>query len=123
MSAQDYHAWMEAQSYGSGQCAEATAAMVSAFPQLRRVRGHVTLLESPKPVPHWWCENESGDIYDPTEHQFLAIVDYLPHHGEEPVGKCIECGGYIYPSGGYTSAVCSDACARAAEAAMMGRAR
>lgn len=116
-----YALWIEGCCFGRGQCAEATEAMVQRFPELRRVRGHVAIVESPKTPAHWWCETEDGVIVDPTARQFVGIVAYLPHEGEEPVGKCANCGGYIYASSGYTNTVCSDACASSYEAYCYGR--
>lgn len=115
-----YSEWILSNDYGRGQCAEATQAMVAAFPELRRVGGHVVILESPKTPTHWWCETEDGIIVDPTARQFQCIVEYLPHKGEEPVGKCANCGGYIFASSGYTSTVCSETCAKAYEAYCVG---
>jgi len=50
------------------QCAEATASMSSAFPQLQRVRGHAMVGIDFR--PHWWCITTEGEIIDPTEHQW-----------------------------------------------------
>ena len=79
------------------QCAEATSAMVAAFPELRRVRGHVVMgLDF---VPHWWCESGGGVVVDPTVHQWSATpVMYDEHEGEDPHGKCVNCGAWLYMS-------------------------
>jgi hypothetical protein len=117
-----YGAWIAAHGYGRGQCAEATEAMVAAFPELQRVRGHVVLLGRAKRPTHWWCITPDGAIVDPTRSQFPGLVGYdeWTEGAEEPVGRCCNCSEYIYPSSGYTDTVCSDACARAYEAYCMG---
>lgn len=116
-----YSQWMFDNPFGSGQCAEATLAMVAAFPELRRVRGHVFLMGTAKQPAHWWCVDPDGRIVDPTAHQYPNLVGYDEwiEGEEEPVGRCANCGGYIYASSGYTDTVCSDACARDYESYIM----
>ena len=57
-----------------GNCREATAAMVKAFPELRRVRGHYGW------CPHWWCETPDGTVVDPTARQFTPGGIYIEVH-------------------------------------------
>jgi hypothetical protein len=117
-----YAQWIEAQAWGQGMCAEATYAMIAAFPELRRVRGHVFLAGTDKSPAHWWCVAPDGAIVDPTKHQFPNLVGYEEwvEGEEEPVGRCCNCGGYIFASSGYTHTVCSDACAWAYERYVFG---
>jgi hypothetical protein len=91
------------------QCAEATAAMIDAFPMLRRVRGHVMIGIDFR--PHWWCVTPEGEIIDPTVHQWSAppvFYDAMPEDSEEPCGKCIYCGDLLYRSRGADSYLCEN---------------
>jgi hypothetical protein len=91
------------------QCAEATAAMVAAFPTLRRVRGHAMIGIDFR--PHWWCISPDGEIIDPTAHQWSAspvFYDAMPEDAEEPCGKCIYCGDLLYRSRGADSYLCEN---------------
>lgn len=100
MDSERYYEWIDERlRRGSPrtQCAEWTREMVQAFPELKRVRGHVELLNG-RPA-HWWCVAPSGEIIDPTISQFNGIiVAYHPHvEGDpEPVGKCLNCGAYVF---------------------------
>ncbi len=91
------------------QCAEATAAMVEAFPQLRRVRGQAMVGIDFR--PHWWCVTPDGEIIDPTAHQWPALpvfYEALPEDAEEPRGKCIYCGELLFQSRGADSYLCEN---------------
>jgi len=91
------------------QCAEATTAMVAAFPTLRRVRGHAMIGIDFR--PHWWCLTPEGEIIDPTAHQWAAppvFYDAMPEDAEEPCGKCISCGDLLYRSRGADSYICEN---------------
>ena len=93
-----------------GKCAEATEAMVEAFPELRRVRGHYHDAFWGE-RSHWWCVAPDGQIAGRLHAQFPDIGGaYVEHNPEdaEPSGLCMTCGGYCY-GGAYT---CSDACER-----------
>lgn len=96
----------------NGECEDATDAMVAAFPELRRVRGHVTMLAAPdgdtRPWPHWWCVTPEGEIVDPTRAQFPGPLDYEEHDEDrgEPSGVCPNCSGLVYGGG----TCCSDRC-------------
>ena len=97
-----------------GMCEQATKEMVKAFPELKRVRGHV----SPG-GPHWWCVTESGEVVDPTVSQWKDRVPagtvFIYHPFDEskadqlPTGKCMDCGGHLY----YNAQFCDESCARA----------
>lgn len=93
-----------------GTCREATEAMVKAFPELRRVRGHYSW------CPHWWCETPDGTVVDPTARQFTSGGVYVEYTGPEPLGKCMNCGDYVWTAlpNGDTSA-CSDECLKELE--------
>ncbi len=104
----------------TGQCAEITQALVEAFPEFRRVRGHVFDPVVGQRYPHWWCEKD-GVVLDPTKHQFPATaygvaLHYEEHVGPEPTGKCPNCGGYCYDG----KPLCSDTCEREYQAYLMG---
>lgn len=96
-----------------GLCDVMTQNMADEFPELRRVKGHVDDIGGEH--PHFWCVTGTGEIVDPTASQFAAPHNYREHVGPEPIGKCINCGEYIYPGVGY-SVACSEACGRALEA-------
>jgi hypothetical protein len=104
-----YTTWIAAQTEDpQGRCAEATLAMQAAFPELRRVRGHV--ITAGRDRPHWWLVTPDGDIIDPTAAQFQTLCFYQPwdEAQSEPTGKCPNCGGYVFDGG----TVCSETCAR-----------
>ncbi len=111
-----YAQWIDANvsADSTGQCAEVTQAMAVAFPELRRVRGHYFCFVWCCDRAHWWMETAAGEVIDPTAEQFPSKGRgiYREHEGQEPSGKCPNCGGYVYDSG----TVCSDVCARSYEA-------
>jgi hypothetical protein len=76
-----------------GRCADATKAMVEAFPELRRVPGHVDVLGWGRRA-HWWCVTPAGEIVDPTESQFPCVESYEPFVPGTVVrvGRCMNCG-------------------------------
>ena len=82
-----------------GACKDATAAMIVAFSELRRVNGHYfDHLWGER--EHWWCVDVDGSIVDPTAKQFPsrghgAYVELDPN-AQTPSGMCPECGGYVY---------------------------
>jgi hypothetical protein len=89
------------------KCAEATAAMIAEFPSLRRVRG--VAMVGIHFRPHWWCIAPSGEIVDPTAHQWdrpPVFYDALPDDAEEPHGKCLYCGDFLFRSRGAGSYIC-----------------
>ena len=105
-------------------CAEATRRLVSVYPELMRVRGHVfpqfdegDPMSYPDDIPvtglpHWWCETPDGAIVDPTRAQFPWRITYVPHDEAqpEPVGKCHYCGKYVFGDDHYY--FCDDHCAQ-----------
>lgn len=104
-----------------GLCKEATEEMVAAFPELRRVAGHVFCLWGQR--SHFWCVTESGEIVDPTASQFGAVGSYEEWKpgAEVCVGKCMECGSEIWePVESLDEVrekrVCSEVCSRSLEA-------
>jgi hypothetical protein len=97
------------------QCEKATLRMLEAFPELKRVRGQIELMDAtglyPSKEPHWWLINESGEVVDPTAHQYMKkISQYLPcdESKGEPSGTCPNCGGICY-EGNY---ICSEKCTK-----------
>ncbi len=124
---QSYAAWIEAyvsaqpDRFVRGKCAEATAAMIEAFPELRRAMGfaHCTWGRD----QHWWCVAPDGSIVDPTIEQFLSVCSYEeidPNDPEAlrgvPTGVCMDCGGDVYEG----KTFCSEACERATLAYLNG---
>lgn len=122
LKGEEYAAWIEAfhvRVNARGQCAEATQEMGAAFPELRRVRGHV-MTRAGYERAHWWLETVGGEVVDPTELQFDeygGVLAYLPwdESQPEPTGKCLNCGGLCFDD----SSVCGDACAVAYTAYLM----
>ena len=92
-------------------CSSATLEMQQAFPELIRKRGHIIIPLSNRRPEHWWLVAPDGTIIDPTEIQFVFIIEYLERNEAEPepIGKCIQCGRYVYP-GAPSSNTCSEAC-------------
>jgi hypothetical protein len=95
-----YAEWMEknvTDPYGT--CREVTREMVKAFPHLRRVRGHYHCF-SWGDREHWWCEDEHGNVIDPTRKQFpsrgCGTYTEWDDSQAEPTGKCPNCGEYCY---------------------------
>lgn len=89
------------------KCVEATARMVEVFPELGRVRGHVMVVVDLR--PHWWCVTATGDIVDPTAHQWGSIAFYQTlEDEEEPHGKCYHCGDLLFRSRGASSYFCEN---------------
>ncbi len=91
------------------QCAEASAAMIRDFPDLRRARGHV--MAGVDFRPHWWCVTPDGDTVDPTAHQWSVppvFYEALPDDVEEPHGKCYHCGSLLFRSRGAESYFCEE---------------
>lgn len=83
-----------------GSCAEVTLAMVEAFPELTRVRGHYFCPLWNRDREHWWCATNEGAVIDPTVKQFpskgCGIYEPWDESLPEPTGKCLECGEYCY---------------------------
>jgi len=116
-----YQAWIDEnvpETYG--KCADVTTAMVEAFDELRRVRGHHY-----DPIwgerEHWWCVAPDGTIVDPTAAQFpnnglgpYSEIDEATH--QEPTGMCPNCGDYIFDGG----QCCSQSCHNQFVASLMG---
>lgn len=83
------------------KCAEATLVMQEAFPKLTRHKGYCN------GRPHWWLKD--GDkIVDPTWRQFELPLNYVEWVGEEPYGKCLNCGDFLFRSKTSGSCCCSD---------------
>jgi hypothetical protein len=91
-----------------GQCVDATLRMATAFPELRRVRGHyVCPLDGRR--SHWWLVTPDGQILDPTVEQFASngMGEYEPYIGKEPTGQCLDCGALLFDSETFCNATCA----------------
>ena len=89
-----------------GRCAEQTLRMQKVFSELKRVRGHYHCVVWGE-RSHWWLVDQKGDIIDPTADQFPSCGgEYVEWEGEEPTGKCPNCGGYCYRGEGLCSKTC-----------------
>lgn len=95
----------------SNLCESATLEMQKVFPELIRKRGNIIIPLSNRKPEHWWLQTLDGTIIDPTEIQFVCIIEYLEHDesSPEPIGKCLLCGAYVYP-GAPSSNTCSKDC-------------
>ena len=96
-----------------GHCAEVTEAFLLEFPELKRVRGFVTLRSGLR-RSHWWLTG-NGKIVDPTACQFdaeyywhsgIAFYEPLNEADPEPTGKCMACARLCYDG----NAACSPEC-------------
>lgn len=102
----DYH-----EAYG--MCRQVSEKMLTAFPELKLVRGHYYCAHWGE-REHWWLVAPDGEIVDPTKIQFpsLGTGEYveLDPDEEEPIGMCAQCGEYSYESKGGGTTCCSTAC-------------
>lgn len=96
-----------------GTCKKYSKLMLKDFPELILVRGHVKIPGDYNPsfphgYPHFWLKTSVGEIVDPTKKQFgtFCIYEEWNETGEEPTGKCPNCGEYCY-RGRYC---CSEKC-------------
>ncbi len=111
---QKYQTWID--SYNQkfpdfrGTCELSTNYMLETFPELVRVRGFVHHVLSVKPSEHWWLEDVTGNIIDPTAKQFVCIIKYekWDEKQDEPTGKCLNCGNYCY----HGQSTCSKRCTK-----------
>jgi hypothetical protein len=106
-----YAAYIASVDNPRGRCQEITLEMQAEFPELVRVRGHY-LCPLYGRRPHWWLTDEAGMIIDPTASQFVPGGDYVEWTGDEPTGRCINCGENVFDH----SLVCGPGCGIAAEA-------
>lgn len=53
-----------------GKCKEYCEELINNNPNYRLVRGHYFCPIWNTEEPHWWCEDEEGNIIDPTKKQF-----------------------------------------------------
>jgi hypothetical protein len=112
--------WASKQRLLRGRCASATAEMVEAFPELRRVAGWVFGAKTP-PTEHFWCVTPDASIVDPTASQFSGELTYREFQPGDSVcvGRCMNCGDYIYAQvdrlddASHRRSVCGDDCERA----------
>ena len=96
-----------------GECKNYSEKMLIQFPELKLIRGHY-LCGVWGEREHWWLMDEDNNIIDPTAAQFptKGHCVYRPwdESCEEPIGKCINCGGYVF-SGEFGTEMCSKKCA------------
>ena len=99
-----------------GMCQGACNEMLLVFPELKKVRGHYN------GISHWWCVDPDGNIVDPTAKQFSPGGTYTEYHGPDPVGKCINCGEWVWTME-FSSSACSEECSKELEAEYNGHLR
>lgn len=119
----EHKAWIEknypTRAEAWGQCAQACHAMAAAFPELRITNGEIYAILDPEPRLHWWLVDPTGEIVDPTAHQFQGIAEYIEIDDSHPARnfermKCMNCGEHFYntPEHSGFSPLCSESCAR-----------
>lgn len=112
----EYEAWIQewrSRNVSLGMCSAATSQMQKAFPELRRVRGHVIYLYGR--AAHWWLETSEHGVVDPTADQFHIIHEYEEYkEGQEVrIGRCMNCGMDIYDITMHSkksTSLCSEEC-------------
>ena len=82
-----------------GNCKPICKQMKEHFPELKRIRGHYYCIVWGERM-HWWLQPENGDIIDPTAIQFPTkghgVYEPWDETQDEPIGKCPNCGEYIF---------------------------
>lgn len=115
-----YKEWIEkyiaSNKFIAGLCASVTQDMCKEFSELKRIPGHVIWADGSS-REHWWCEDQFGNIIDPTASQWpLLPAEYVAWKpgNEVCIGRCMECGDYIYAApnslDGARKEICSDKC-------------
>lgn len=103
-----YRSWCEAnvQPPVRGKCLMYADRMLTAFPELRTVRGHVGKVH--RDCEHWWCVTPDGTVIDPTAAQFRVGSVYIPfvEGSDEPTGVCPNCGEYCFNGVSVCTAEC-----------------
>ena len=93
------------------KCKEVSEEMQKAFPELKIVKGMVTIIENLKEYQHQWLIDINNNIVDPTAKQWAGIVDYRPIDENDleqiPTQRCHNCGGWCY---GKRQTTCSPEC-------------
>lgn len=109
--------YVKSQPFILGICSRATEEMVKAFPELKRVPGHVETANGR--FAHWWCVDPEGKVVDPTAAQYRDIGGILAYDPWRPgsltrVGKCMDCGDEIWKAvdslDGKKESFCSKRC-------------
>lgn len=117
-----YAEWIKANvdGTGAGRCKEETLAMLAAFPELTRVRGHYHD-DAWGRRAHWWLTTPDNKIVDPTWMQFPSKGDgrYEPwiEGTPEPTGYCNECGCETFNGDHFCSDQCMELCLRSMQTA------
>jgi hypothetical protein len=99
----EYAEWITAYAarypHARGRCVVACQEMRVVFPELKEVRGFVSLMDGTEGCEHAWLVDPLGNVVDPTTHQYpFPIAEYHPFQPGDTVrvGKCMECGEPIY---------------------------
>ena len=116
-----YNAWIQeyikcTEGNVLGKCAAAVLEMVEAFPELKKIRGHVAIPDPDSATgfrmwPHWWCVSPTEERVDPTASQFPIILFYEEWNDAkpEPTGKCGNCGEYCFNGDNFCCSHCESA--------------
>lgn len=94
------------------KCKEVSLEMQSVFPELRIAKGLVQIIENNKWYQHQWCVDQTDNIVDPTARQWQAIIAYkeIKDTDPKPVGKCMNCGEFVFSDSKFGVDVCSKQC-------------
>lgn len=77
-----------------GKCKEYSEQLVAERHDLRLVRGHYWCPIWNSNEQHWWCEDQAGNVVDPTKDQFpsAGMGDYVEFDG---MCSCEQCGKQV----------------------------
>ena len=82
------------------QSEKATLKMAQEFPELKRVRGIITVEDDVNSMrAHWWLIDEGNKVIDPTAHHFQMKIKgytFIDDRSGPPTGVCPNCGGDSY---------------------------
>ena len=94
------------------KCKEVSNEMQLVFPELRIANGLVQIIENMKWYQHQWLVDSDDNIVDPTSGQWLGIVEYkeIKEGDPTPIGKCMNCGEYVFSDSKFGSCACSELC-------------
>ena len=95
------------------KCKEVSEEMKIVFPDLIIARGLVKLFDNGKWYQHQWLKTVDEEIIDPTAKQWIMIEEYkeIKEEDDKPVGKCSNCGEYVF--GRFINTIfCSEDCCR-----------
>ena len=102
-------------------CKEASELMNKQFPELIVTNGLIQVGDEASQRTHWWLKTKSGNVIDPTAHQYKIFGMNIKSYNEitddhdlrkYPQGKCTNCGEpyFIGKDNWNDKTVCSSSC-------------